>query len=105
MGAFVLPNKEIPDQADLKGFVMPGECRVPSVVGSGDAIPGDSPDSSPARELMDQSRWWSGPPVSSCSTRTSRPSRSSSARSRSARSLYAALTMRARRSGRSRWQL
>lgn len=24
MGAFVLPNKEIPDQADLRGFVMPG---------------------------------------------------------------------------------
>lgn len=23
MGAFVLPNKEIPDQADLRSFIMP----------------------------------------------------------------------------------
>lgn len=25
MGAFVLPNKEIPDQADLRSFIVPGE--------------------------------------------------------------------------------
>lgn len=24
MGAFVLPNKEIPDEADLRGFIVPG---------------------------------------------------------------------------------
>jgi endonuclease G len=28
MGAFVLPNKEIPDQADLRSFVVPGESWV-----------------------------------------------------------------------------
>ncbi len=25
MGAFILPNKEIPDQADLRTFITPGE--------------------------------------------------------------------------------
>lgn len=25
MGAFILPNKEIPDQADLRGFIAPIE--------------------------------------------------------------------------------
>lgn len=30
MGAFILPNKEIPDQADLRTFITPGEfSRVP----------------------------------------------------------------------------
>lgn len=28
MGAFVLPNKEIPDEADLRGFIAPGEWLV-----------------------------------------------------------------------------
>jgi hypothetical protein len=26
MGAFVLPNKEIPDNADIRGFIAPGKC-------------------------------------------------------------------------------
>lgn len=33
MGAFVLPNKEIPDQADLRAFVAPSEFRL--IIGKG----------------------------------------------------------------------
>ncbi len=33
MGAFVLPNKEIPDQADLRTFIVPGVSSLLIILG------------------------------------------------------------------------
>lgn len=76
MGAFILPNKEIPDGADLRSFIAPGElllrvCRA------------DNTKSRPLSALR----------ALCSSTRTSRPSRASSVPSPSVRFLCVVSTM------------
>lgn len=82
MGAFILPNKEIPDGADLRSFITPSE------------LSGANHANSP------QSRLLSALLACSSSTTTSSRSHASSALSRNAQSLFAASTTRARSSPR-----
>lgn len=82
LGAFILPNKEIPDQADLRTFIAPGDLDAIELANSSQLRPS------------------SAPRACNSSTTTSSRSRASSAPSPSAQLLCGASTTPARTSTR-----